>query len=201
MLTLNGKLKFTICSPDAIHQASSATRSGMGIHAKSKNVERTMMMLNIFFNNKKYYDLTTYGIEGVHFEPVGDKHYIALPEGIKRFGAETNCPWGWENSEFLRYPAGIPEELTSIEQRWIEAGIVSTTPIVSFNFDDTNVKNEMAACTNIFKTKGLALISGLAGDPEVELPKFRTEMEAAGMYKIQEELQKQVADFMRMATQ
>lgn len=182
--------------PDKIHEANSATRSGMAIHATSKNVERTLMMLNLFGTHKDYYDLTTYGIVGKHFEPIGDSKYKSTELGIKNFPPTTNCPWGWENKAFMRYPEIVSDSLINLQSDWIKSGIASTSPVVAFNFVDVNVKNELAACDNIWQTEAMPLIAGLTGDPEVGLKKLSADLKAAGIEKVQTEIQTQMTAYL-----
>lgn len=180
---------------DKIHESSSAARSGMGINANSKNYERALMMLNLFGTRKDYFDLTTYGIEGVHYQAIGDNQMKTLPDGASRFPTKANCPWGWERKDFMRYPDIVSKDLIGLEQSWIDGGKTSTTPIVSFNFVDTNVKNEIAACTNIYNVRGKALLSGLLPNVDDETAKFKADLKKAGIEKIQAELQKQLTDY------
>ncbi len=182
---------------DKIHESSSATRSGMGINANSKNYERALMMLNLFGTRKEYFDLTTYGIEGLHYEPIGDNLMKTLPAGASRFPTKANCPWGWERKDFMRYPDIVPQDLIGLEQSWISEGKTSTTPVVSFNFVDTNVKNEIAACTNIYDVRGKALLSGLLPNIEEEVAILKADLEKAGIGKIHSELQQQLNDYLK----
>ena len=181
--------------PDKIHESSSAVRSGMAIHATSKNVERTLMMLNLFGTHKDYYDLTTYGIEGVHYTAVGDNKLKILDAGTKLFPMKANCPWGWERKDYIRNPEGTPDYILNMESNWIKDGVASTTPAVSFTFVDTNVKNEIAACDNLFKTRGYALLAGLLKDPEAEAAKLKADLKTAGIDKIQTEIQQQLTAY------
>ena len=38
------------------------------------------MVLDLFRNNREYYDLTWYGIEGKHYTAIGDTGYSSLPD-------------------------------------------------------------------------------------------------------------------------
>jgi putative aldouronate transport system substrate-binding protein len=181
--------------PDKIHQANSATQSGMALHARSKNVERALMMLNLFGTNRDYYDLTTYGIIGKHFEPAGNNRLKTLADSSK-FAPKANCPWGWERKDWLRYPVNVPDEVINLEQSWMDKGLGSVSPLVSFNFVDTNVKNEVAAISNLTKTEGAILISGQARDVDVALAKYRDNLKKAGIEKVMAEYQKQINEYL-----
>jgi putative aldouronate transport system substrate-binding protein len=190
------KLEIVDLHPDAIHVASSAARSGMGINARSKNVERAMLVLNLFGSNKDYFDLTTYGINGMHYEPVGDNRLKVTEHGDKNYPPKANSPWGWENKALMRYDVSVPDDLINTEMKWISENKVSTSPIVSFAFDDTNVRNEMAAINNLYQMTGIIFATGLSRNFDEDLAKFKNDLQKAGVDKVKEELQRQVTAFM-----
>ena len=182
-------------SPDKLHEASPATRSGMAINAKSKYPERVMAMMNLFGTKKDYYDLTTYGIEGVHYKAIGDNKLESLEQGIKKFKPKENCPWAWERKDFMRDIEGVPEDLTSLEKGWINKGLSSTTPFTAFTFNDSNVKNEKAAVNDLKLKIGDALMAGVFKDVEVQLKDYKEKLKKAGNDKIQAEMQKQLTEY------
>jgi putative aldouronate transport system substrate-binding protein len=61
----------------------------IAIPYSSRNPERAMMFLN-WANDKENYDLLAYGIEGVHWEAVGDDQYIPNPDNLYRW-----YPFAW----------------------------------------------------------------------------------------------------------
>ncbi|MFC5468174.1 extracellular solute-binding protein [Cohnella suwonensis] len=191
------KLEVVDLYPDVIHESSSAARSGMAINARSKNAERAMLVLNLFGSNKEYYDLTTYGIAGKHFEPVGDNRLKVTELGDKNFPPKANSPWGWENKSFMRYDVSVPDDLINTETRWISDNKSSTSPVVSFAFNDTNVRNEMAAISNLYQSSGIILTTGLTRNFDADLAKFKDELKKAGIDRVREELQRQLTAFMQ----
>jgi len=182
---------------DKIHNASSASNGGIGIHATSQNADRVMMMMNLFATKKDYYDLTTYGIEGKHYTAVGENKLKSTEVGLKNFPPKQNCPWGWERTEFIRYSDVLPDEIINVEKNWEAKGLASKSPLAAFNFVDTNVKNELAACGNQYKMGGYILQAGLSKDTEADLKKLKEDLTKAGIEKIQQELQKQVDEFLK----
>lgn len=191
------KVEIGDVAPDKLHESSSGTRSGMAISSNSKNVERVMLMLNLFGTHKDYYDLTTYGIEGTHYKAIGDNKIKSTDEGLKNYAPKGNCPWGWERKDFMRYPENLPEPIINLESNWIKNGLSSKNPIVSFNFVDTDVMNEMAACNNLYQTRGYILLTGMAANPEAELTKLKDDLKKAGIDTIKVELQKQVTAYLQ----
>lgn len=190
------KPEYADLNGDRIHFVSPASNGGIGIHATSKNADRVMMMMNLFATRKDYYDLTTYGIEGKHFIAVGDNKLKSTEEGLKNYVPKQNCPWGWERTEFIRYMDTLPDDLINMEKSWADKGVDSKSILAAFTFIDTNVKNELAACSNLYKTQGYILLAGLSKDPEKDLNKLKEDMKKAGVEKILAELQKQVDEFL-----
>lgn len=190
------KPQYVDLQSDKIHNASSASNGGLGIHATSRNPERVMMMMNLFATKKDYYDLTTYGIEGKHYTAVGDNKLKSTEEGLKNFPPKQNCPWGWERTEFIRYSDVLPDEVINIEKNWEAKGLASKSALAAFNFIDTNVMNELAACSNLFKIKGYILLAGLSKDPEADMKALNDDLKKAGIEKVQLEIQKQVTEFL-----
>lgn len=190
------KPQYVDLQADKIHNASSASNGGLGIHATSQNPERVMMMMNLFATNKTYYDLTTYGIEVKHYTAIGDNKLKSTEEGLKAFPPKSNCPWGWERTEFIRYSDVLSDEMINVEKNWEAKGLASKSPLAAFNFIDTNVKNELAACSNLFKIQGYILLAGLSKDPEADQKTLNEALKKAGIEKIQQELQSQVDTFL-----
>jgi len=65
-------------APDLAQKVYPYTNNGMAINRNSRNKERAMMVLNEFYTNPEIYDLTKLGIEGVHWEAVGEDQYKLL---------------------------------------------------------------------------------------------------------------------------
>jgi len=182
-------------SSDKLHEASPATRSGMAINARSKHPERVMAMMNLFGTEKDYYDLTTYGIESVHYKAIGDNKLESLEQGIKGYKPKENCPWAWERKDYMRNIEGVPENLSGIEKDWISKGLSSTTPFTAFTFNDSNVKNEKAAVNDLKLRIGDALVAGVYKDVQAQLNDYKEKLKKAGNDKIQAEIQKQLTDY------
>lgn len=134
--------------------------NAIAINANSKNPERAMMALNLFMFNREYFDLTTYGILGKHYELVGEK-YKMLPEGIN-FGAEMACSWGWKNEEFVRERVDANPDykgLYEAAKRRIELDIIKKT---GFNADNTSIPTESQIlkdfCDTVIKAASLGLM-------------------------------------------
>lgn len=58
------------------------------------------MVLNEFYTNPDVYDLAMLGVEGKHWEAVGDDQYKVLDQS--GYGVSNNCNWGWNNADIQR---------------------------------------------------------------------------------------------------
>ena len=181
-------------TPDAMKAATPGANAGMAITAQCKNPERVMMMLNLFGSDQEYYDLLDCGIEGTHYELVDGQ--VKSLEQSKAYPFDGVCQWGWNNARLHRSLEGVPAIEKEWTAKWKEEERVYEGPYISFHFDDSAVRNQMALCNNIMSVQGNSLLAGLLEDPETEFETMKADLEAAGIRDIQNELQKQMTEFL-----
>ncbi|WP_051585975.1 ABC transporter substrate-binding protein [Caldanaerobius polysaccharolyticus] len=170
------------------------TNNGIAINANSKNPERALMAIDLLRYDRDIHDLATYGIKGVHWEPVGDTQYKLLP-GSVNFSEINNSSWGW-HTHINRTDANQPEIVKQLTDKWTKEDLVHH-PLEGFTFDDSKVKNEMAAINNVVTQYGLPLNLGMISDPIKGIETYRQKLKAAGLYKVLEEIQKQADQYMK----
>ncbi|CAM4510776.1 putative aldouronate transport system substrate-binding protein [Paenibacillus endophyticus] len=183
-----------------IHPSAKRTRSpfnggGIAIHATSKNPERALMALDLLRYDKEIWDLTVYGIEGKHWEPVSDTKFKSLPASTG-FPPDGVSPWGWRTQEMIRQLEGLAGDLlASTNEKWKANNIVDSK-LATFVLDDTNIKNELAALANVQKTYLLPIFHGLV-KPADGIPLAKEKLKEAGLDKVQAEMQKQIDAFIQ----
>lgn len=166
--------------------------NGMSIFSKSKNPERALMALDYLRNDPEVNSLFCYGIEGKHWEASGDHGLVSLPDSAN-YPYDGNCNWGVRNDANWRtVEGGIPNltEMTAIWQETARSGRYQT-----FVFDDSAVKNEIAAMGEVFNTDYKLLSLGFTDDVEGDIAKMISKLQAAGSEKVYAELQKQAQAF------
>lgn len=163
--------------------------SMISINANSKYAERIMMMFNLFETDKSYYDLINYGIEGTHYEAVGDDKFNAILPKYNDFGGFTFA-WGTNNANLIRENASVPQEQIDAYNKSLAEDSIET-PLATFTFDDTDYKNEIAAITNIVETYMVPIELGLT-DQKEGLEKMKQKLEAAGIDRLQAAVQEQL---------
>lgn len=171
----------------------SPSDAGLVLNPGTKNAERVLMMLDCLRENKKYQDLTYLGLEGKYWTATSETTFTQTEYGIKAYQYNANCPWAWGNSKIWRIDASIPQNVVDIRDKWL--GIKKDSIAVAFKFDDTNVKSEEAAITNVLAKYYNLLIYGYAEDTQGTIAKLNAELKTAGLDKLHEETQKQLDAF------
>ena len=175
-------------------------RSGsqmMSVAASSKNPERALMFLELLNTDSRYYNLTTYGIEGVHFVINSEGKYD-FPEGVTLentgFTPDGAGNWGW-NSNALALELGYAwEGEKAIKEDMVKNGAWSA--YLGFAFDNTPVSNEIAAVNAVNSEYWIPLSWGLV-EVESGVKKWVEQLENAGIGKIMDEVTKQTQEFLK----
>lgn len=170
------------------------TNNGIGINASSKNPERALMALDLLRNNRDIYDLTFYGIKGTHWDAVGDTQYKVLADTAK-FPAGNVCPWGWTSS-LTRTSVEEPKEVKQYKDKWLKEDTVHNS-LEGFTFDDSKVKNEMAAVNNVITQFGVPLDLGMVENTSQGIADYKEKLKNAGLDKIMTEVQSQVDAYLK----
>ena len=167
-----------------------STQNGTSIHATSKNVERSLMLIDLMQNDKELHDLIMYGISGVHYEPIGDTMYKATDLNANFTGFSN---WNF-NSPLNRDNEAFPKEASEIAIGWEKD--VYHYSLETFVFDNSNVKAEIANAGNVMLRHAIPLEYGVIKDIDAALEELNKQLKAAGIEKIQAELQSQIDAFL-----
>ena len=171
----------------------SPSDSGLVLHPNTHYPERVLMMLDLLREDQTYQDITYLGLEGTHWEAPSENTFTQTEYGIANFQYNANCPWAWGNSNIMRIDATTPQSVVDIKQKWLD--IKEDSIAVAFKFDDTNVKSEEAAISNVLAKYFNILIYGYAEDTEGTIAQLNEELKAAGLEKVQQETQSQLDAF------
>jgi putative aldouronate transport system substrate-binding protein len=168
-----------------------STQNGTSIHSTSKNVERSLMFIDLMQNDKELHDLIMYGLPGVHYQPVEDKLFTATDKGVN-FANFSN--WGFNNSDLNRKDQSLPEETAALAKSWDAK--VYHYPLETFVFNNASVKTEVANVSNVMLRYAIPLEYGAIKDVDKGLEDLNKQMKAAGIEKIQAEMQRQIDEFL-----
>lgn len=170
--------------------------NGMSIFSKSKHPERALMALDLLRNDEEIHNLFSYGVEGVHWKPVGEKKLESLPEAEK-YPLDGNCNWGIRNGEIWRTLQNEIPGFEELSKKWESNAKLSK--YATFNFNNEAVKNEVAAVTEILGTDYKLLALGFSENPEADVEKLQKKLKAAGIDRICEEMERQAKVFLKEA--
>ena len=171
---------------------------GMAINANSKHKERAMMVLNELYTNPKLQDLTMLGIEGKHWEAVGDDQYKILD--ASGFPTDNNCNWGWSNSKAIR--TEYIENRTAMDDVYDElladfdVNSKDDHPLDGFSFDTSSVTTQVAAVEAACGNYYTPLINGMVSDVDETIEQLRAALDSAGMQDVIAEAQRQVEEYL-----
>jgi putative aldouronate transport system substrate-binding protein len=184
-------------SPNVDKAVNPYINNGVAINAVSKNKERAMMVLNEFYTNTAIQDLTSLGIEGVHWEAVGDTEYKLL-DGNANYGVDSNCNWGWINTairrkEFIENPDVVDKKVEAILASW-NASVKAEHPYDGFSFNNANVSSETAAVSTVVSQYYTPLTLGMTDDVDAAIAELRKQLKNAGIETIYDEIKKQAEE-------
>lgn len=167
--------------------------NGMSIFSKSKHPERALMALDYLRNDEICHNLFCYGIEGKHWEASGEDGLVSLPAS-GNYPYDGNCNWGIRNDQYWRTVEGGIPNIKELTDNWTKTA--RTGKYQSFVFDDSKVKNEIAALTEIYNSDFTLLMLGYTDDPEGDIAKVKEKMQAAGVSRVYEVMHEQAKAYL-----
>lgn len=162
--------------------------NGFAIPKSSKNPERALAFYEKLVLDKRYNQLTQYGIEGKNYT-VEDGYYKLVGTSTSNgFSREGMNGWAWRNPEYMLFDKGfdgvkaIFDELDKIQKPDLFLG---------FAEDYSSYQAEKAALEQVEKQYLFPLEAGLVEDIDKGLETFLQKAKQAGLEKIQSEWTKQ----------
>lgn len=174
----------------------SSNGAGVAVSNSSKNPDRALMLLELLNQDERYFNLTTYGIEGKNYVVNADG-YLELPEGVTSenngFPADGAGNYGWRNNDFMK----------SFVREWAEydtyeAEIMKNTkwnPYNGFAVDTTKIQNQLTAISSVSEQYLKPLYWGTI-DPETGLQEMRGNLKSAGLDDVFAEVKTQAIAYL-----
>jgi putative aldouronate transport system substrate-binding protein len=170
---------------DAIITNTSVQGSIMAISANSANPDKAMEFLNLLNTDPVLRNMVDSGIEGTHYQKIGDNQMKNLPAS-KNYDMPS---YSLGNNMLLYLNEKDSADKWQQFKEFNAKGIPS--PILGFNFDSTKVSAELTAVQNVKEQFWSSLMSGTV-DPATYLPKAVAEFKKAGLEKVIAEAQTQL---------
>ncbi len=177
--------------PDA-YRFLGLSNAGLAVPSNSKNLERALMFMDLLKNDRRYYELYRFGIEGEHWIDLGNQMWEPGPQQSRYTYGDGS--WGFQSVMYERDRVGNDPQSLEIWRRW-RAENEQTNPLVAFNFDITPVQNEIAALTNVRAEHMYLIDLGLVDDVDAAIASMNAAAKAAGIDKVIEELNRQLAAY------
>ncbi|WP_269864104.1 ABC transporter substrate-binding protein [Paenibacillus caseinilyticus] len=164
------------------------------ISKTSKDPERAMMLINLFYKDAKLLSLFNYGIEGTHY--VLKDGQVELPEGktTDNVGFYHDVQWQIGNQMLNYTRVGEDPKKYDNYAEFNKKVSADPSPILGFVFNSEPVKSELVSIENVRKQYDPGINSGTL-NPDVEVPKLIAKLKAAGVDKVVAEMQKQLDEW------
>lgn len=178
-------INIPVGEPYLTSTASRAT--AVGISATSKHPEAAMKLLNAFFTDEEIYNTWLYGIEGKHYNKVGDNRVELIEDGGWNL---TAYQWVFGN-QFNAWLYGDLDDNVWIEtEKMNDESVVS--PLLGFTFDTSELSAEIAQISAV--NDEFANSFWLENHDDF-YEQWKTKMIAAGIEKCVAEAQRQLDEW------
>lgn len=191
--TVSGKeLQIQAYTQVPLKSVAQSRMANFVISQNSDNKEEAIKVLNAVNTDPEILNTLVYGPEGENWEKNDDGTIKLLP-GYDE-GATHMSAWNTGNADILYKDEKITEE----QIKAAEEGLTNAeeSPLLGFNFVTDNVKTEIANVQTVVAQYISSLHTGTV-NPDDVLPTFNEELKAAGLDKIQEEMQKQFDEYLK----
>jgi putative aldouronate transport system substrate-binding protein len=186
-----------IVGPSRTAPRDAYTNNGVAVAANSRNVERTLMALDLLMQERSYVMLDYFGIEGKNYVLTPDGK-VTMPPGITN---DTNTyppdvAGFWFVSKDLQPPlASWTDNYIAHRQELIN--ILANNPLNGFQIDKEPIKTEEANCANVFAQYGSPFFLGAVRDVDAAFAELERNAKTAGYDRCVEEARRQMAAYVQ----
>lgn len=167
---------------------ASSTGSMIAISNNSKHKDKAVEFLNLLNTDEYLRNLLNYGIEGVHYEKIGDKQ-IKLTDKSKDY----SVGYYTLGNLFITYTMDNEPTTKWDEFREFNAK-AKDSPALGFTFDTSNVTTQIAGINNVRNEFESVIFSGSV-DPDEYITKLNNKLKEQGIDQVKEEMQKQIDEW------
>jgi ABC-type sugar transport system, periplasmic component len=157
--------------------------NGFAVPKSSKNAERALAFYEKMVTDKRYNQLTQYGIEGTHYT-VEDGYYKMVGDATSNgFPREGMQGWAWRNPEFMLFDKsydGVKAIFDQLDK------VAKPDLFTGFAEDYSSYQAERAALEQVEKQYFYPLYAGLVKNVEEGVQTAMDKAKKAGLEKVQE---------------
>lgn len=178
-----------------------ACKTGLAIPRTSKHPKEAMQLLQLLNTEKgkELYNMLVYGLEGEHYEKVGENRIKTFdysgssPKSTSKYGVDK---WCVGNTYYAYETTDVPEGWNTYIKEVNEEAAGNVSPLMGFSFDITPVKVELAQIQAIKDQYETVLINGAKGaDWEAYFNEYVEKLNTAGQDKLKKEVEKQLNEW------
>lgn len=176
---------------------SSSAAGGVAIMASCEYPDKAMQVLNLLHSNKELYNLLSYGIEGVHYKKL-DENKIEVPYNSTQGSINDKYGlyrWIIGNTE-ISYDTQYDTELI---KNWVFNEVNKAeekSDFIGFNLNTSNIQNQIDQIAAIKGQYMGTLANGVSENWQEQYAEWMTKLDAVGIDKVIQEIQKQVDEFL-----
>lgn len=172
---------------------------GLSIPAAAQNPERSMIVMDLLAWDKELYDIARYGIEGESWIATSDTTYQLGDRQADYTVGNSPITWGTKNDTLERIQGDAGTERSEIWHQLFDNPIEETS--AGFVFDDTNVKNEIAALSELSSQYVPMIELGLVDDADSTVDEFNQKCQQAGSEKVLDEFKSQYTAYLEQISE
>lgn len=171
-----------------LYSTVSIMGSANAVSANSKYKAEALKYLELCNTDPVMRNMLAYGVEGDDWTANEDGTITRREDGYN--------PATYSQATYFTMHPVAPNSADQWDKvkEWNETA--ATSVLLGFNFDRSNVEDEIAACELITARYKEELYTGTA-NPEEIVPKLYGELEGAGIEKVREEYQKQINEWLQ----
>ena len=167
----------------------------------SKHPERAIQFLDLIHSDKgkALFNMLIYGIEGVHYDKVGENRvkpydYTIQGDSNSKYGIANwmlgNLDYAWETPNIPEGQAAYIKNYNTVVRKQQHE-----SPLKGFCVDTSGVTKELSQLTAIFKEYKETLINGVMADYMTYYNEMMDKAKAAGLDTVIAEFQKQADEY------
>ncbi|MFD0671049.1 extracellular solute-binding protein [Cohnella sp. GCM10027633] len=156
--------------------------NGFAIPVNSKNAERALAFFEKMITDKRYNQLTQYGIEGTNYTVDNGYYKMVGDANTNGFLREGMQGWAWRNPEFMLFEPsydGVKAIFDQLDK------VAKPDKFTGFAEDYTDYQAERSALEQVEKQYLFPIMAGQVKDVEAALATFMDNAKKAGLEKIQ----------------
>lgn len=165
------------------------------LSSTSENPEKAIQLLNLVWEDSNLSNMLAYGLEGINYEVISGKGTPEMSVVPKAGKEQTWAIWhNWLGPLWDQWdsPWNSKESLLAMQENNKSA---KSSKLIGFLFDPEPVKNELAQIGAIGKAAGPVLSTGSMPDVDEYIAALQKKYKDAGIDKVLEEANKQVAEW------